>query len=102
MAIPAGVTITVDDDFITVKGPKGELKQFTLPDALQKLKLKARKLSITRVDDSKIAKSRHGLMRALIANMVDGVSKGFEKKLEINGGFASRAKARRKSKCRRF
>ncbi len=86
VAIPAGVTITVDDDFITVKGPKGELKQFTLPEV--EVKIEGAEVVISRVDDSKIAKSRHGLMRALIANMVDGVSKGFEKKLEINGvGF---------------
>lgn len=84
--IPAGVTITVDDDFITVKGPKGELKQFTLPEV--KIEQKDGEVVLSRIDDSKIAKSRHGLMRALIANMIEGVSKGFEKKLEINGvGF---------------
>ena len=84
--IPAGVTITVDDDFITVKGPKGELKQFTLPEV--SVKVEGDEAIVSRVDDSKIAKSRHGLLRALIANMVEGVSKGFEKKLEINGvGF---------------
>jgi large subunit ribosomal protein L6 len=86
VAIPAGVIITVDDNFITVKGPKGELKQFTLPEV--KMEVKDGTLEVSRIDDSKIAKSRHGLMRALVANMVEGVSKGFEKKLEINGvGF---------------
>ena len=92
--IPAGVTITVDDDFITVKGPKGELKQFTLPEV--KMEVKDGSLELSRIDDSKIAKSRHGLMRALVANMVEGVSKGFEKKLEINGvGFRLESKGPR-------
>ena len=92
--IPAGVTITVDDDFITVKGPKGELKQFTLPTV--KVNVEGTQAQLTRVDDSKIAKSQHGLMRALIANMVEGVSKGFEKKLEINGvGFRLQSKGPR-------
>ena len=68
--IPAGVTITVDDDFITVKGPKGELKQFTLPTV--KVNVEDTQAQLSRVDDSKIAKSQHGLMRALIAHYTGG------------------------------
>ena len=86
IAIPAGVTITVEPDFITVKGAKGELKQFTLPEV--DVKLEGSELIVTRKNDEKLAKSQHGLMRTLLNNMVVGVSKGFEKKLEINGvGF---------------
>ena len=84
--IPAGVTITVEPDFITVKGPKGELKQFTLPEV--DVKIEGDEAIVTRKSDEKLAKSQHGLMRALLNNMVVGVSEGFEKKLEINGvGF---------------
>ncbi len=86
IAIPTGVTITVDPDFITVKGPKGELKQFTLPEV--DVKVEDNEIIVTRHSDEKIAKSQHGLMRALLNNMVEGVTKGFEKKLQINGvGF---------------
>ncbi|MDR0957421.1 MAG: 50S ribosomal protein L6 [Candidatus Nomurabacteria bacterium] len=86
IAIPAGVTITVEPDFITIKGAKGELKQFTLPEV--DVKVEGSELIVTRKDDEKISRSRHGLMRSLLNNMVIGVSKGFEKKLEINGvGF---------------
>lgn len=91
IAIPTGVTITVDPDFITIKGPKGELKQFTLPEV--DVTVADNEVVVTRHDDSKIAKSRHGLMRALINNMVTGVTKGFEKKLQINGvGFRLQSK----------
>jgi large subunit ribosomal protein L6 len=86
IAIPAGVTITVEPDFITVKGPKGELKQFTLPEV--DVKVDGDQVVVTRHSDEKLAKSQHGLMRALLSNMVVGVTAGFEKKLEINGvGF---------------
>ena len=91
IAIPAGVTITVEPDFITIKGAKGELKQFTLPEV--DVKVEGDQLIVTRKDDAKISKSRHGLMRSLLNNMVVGVSKGFEKRLEINGvGFRLNSK----------
>ncbi len=86
IAIPAGVTITVNPDFITVKGAKGELKQFTLSEV--DVKVEDNQILVTRRNDDKLAKSQHGLMRSLINNMVIGVTKGFEKKLQINGvGF---------------
>jgi large subunit ribosomal protein L6 len=86
IALPNGVTITVEPDFITVKGPKGELKQFTLPEV--DVTLNGNEIVVTRKNDEKLARSQHGLMRALVANMVKGVTDGFEKKLEINGvGF---------------
>ena len=86
VAIPAGVTITVDPDWITVKGPKGELRQFTLPEV--SVKVEGDEVVFSRINDEKISKSRHGLMRSLVQNMVVGVTEGFEKKLEVNGvGF---------------
>lgn len=84
--IPAGVTITVDADLITVSGPRGTLSQLQLPHVT--VTIDGNVLTVTRKSEEKIAKSQHGLMRALINNMVVGVTKGFEKKLEINGvGF---------------
>ncbi len=84
--IPSGVTITVDSGNVTVKGPKGELTQFITPDVT--VKVDDGTLTVTRRDDSKPSRSQHGLMRTLINNMVTGVTKGFEKKLEVNGvGF---------------
>lgn len=85
--IPAGVTITVDNDFITVKGPKGELKQFTMPGINVKVD-GGDKVIVTRETEEREHRSKHGLMRTLIANMITGVTKGFEKKLEVTGvGF---------------
>lgn len=84
--IPSGVTITIDSGNVTVKGPKGELTQFITPDV--DVAIEDGVLTVTRKDDSKAAKSQHGLMRSLINNMVVGVTSGFEKKLEVNGvGF---------------
>lgn len=84
--IPSGVTITVDNSDVIVKGPKGELKAALLPRV--KVGIEENTLSVTRENDEKQSKAQHGLMRALINNMVNGVTKGFEKKLEVNGvGF---------------
>lgn len=84
--IPDGVTITVDGDIITVTGPKGSLTQPTLSDV--NFTIEDKVATVTRKNDEKIARAQHGLLRALVANMVTGVSKGFEKKLEVNGvGF---------------
>ncbi len=80
--VPAGVTITVDGN-VTVTGPKGTLSTFVLPHV--ELKNEDNVLTVIRKSDEKIARAQHGLMRALINNMVVGVTKGFEKKLEING-----------------
>ena len=84
--VPAGVTITVDSDEIAVKGPKGELTVPHLSDVT--VKVEGTEATVTRKDDGRIAKAQHGLQRALLNNAVEGVSKGFEKKLEVNGvGF---------------
>lgn len=84
--VPAGVTITVDSAVITVKGAKGELTVPHLSDVT--VTLEGTQAIVTRKDDERIAKAQHGLQRALLQNAVDGVTKGFEKKLEVNGvGF---------------
>jgi large subunit ribosomal protein L6 len=84
--VPAGVTITVDSDVISVKGPKGELTVPHLSDVT--VTLEGTQAIVTRKDDQRIAKAQHGLQRALLNNAVDGVTKAFEKKLEVNGvGF---------------
>ncbi len=84
--IPAGVTITVDGDAIKVTGPKGNLEAAKLPHV--DVTVEGTTLTVTRKSDEKLARSQHGLMRALINNMVVGVTNGFEKKLEVNGvGF---------------
>jgi large subunit ribosomal protein L6 len=83
IAIPSGVTITVDDAKITVAGSKGSLEQFTMPGIT--VKQEGQELLVTRVNDEPKTRAKHGLMRALLSNMVQGVSQGFSKKLEVNG-----------------
>ncbi len=84
--VPAGVTITVGSDEITVEGAKGKLVVPHLSDVT--VSLEGTQAIVTRKDDERVAKAQHGLQRALLANAVEGVTKGFEKKLEVNGvGF---------------
>lgn len=84
--IPSGVTITVADDALTVVGPKGQLVVPHLSDV--SVAIEDNNAVVTRKNDERIAKAQHGLQRALLNNAVDGVTKGFEKKLEVNGvGF---------------
>ena len=84
--IPAGVTITVGDKEITVAGPKGTLQVPVQNNTTTKVE--ENKIVVTRKDDEPESKAWHGLQRALLQNAVIGVTKGFEKKLEINGvGF---------------
>ena len=83
ISIPSGVTITVDSDVITVKGAKGELTVPHLSDVT--VTEKDGNMIVTRKDDERIAKAQHGLQRALLHNAVDGVVKGFEKRLEVKG-----------------
>jgi large subunit ribosomal protein L6 len=81
--IPSGVTITIDPDTITVAGSKGTLKQFTMPGVT--VVQEGSQIVVTRENDEPKNRSKHGLMRSLVNNMVVGVSTGFSKKLEING-----------------
>jgi large subunit ribosomal protein L6 len=84
IAVPTGVTITIQDgNTVTVKGPKGELTR-TVPAAML-LKQEDGQLVVTRPSDEPNHKSLHGLTRTLIANMVEGVTKGFTKQLELVG-----------------
>ena len=86
IAVPAGVTITVDSDVINVEGPKGKLVVPHLSDVT--VAVEDGNATVTRKDDERIAKAQHGLQRALLNNAVEGVTKGFEKRLEVNGvGF---------------
>ena len=82
--IPANVTLTVaDGNVVTAKGPKGELTHALHPDMI--LKLEGNVLTVERPDEEHLHKSLHGLTRTLIANMVEGVDKGYAKELEVNG-----------------
>ncbi len=84
VAIPAGVTVTVDEsNFIVVKGPKGELSRKLVDD--MNIAVEGAEVIVTRPSDLKRHKSLHGLTRTLIANMVVGVTDGYTKTLEING-----------------
>jgi large subunit ribosomal protein L6 len=83
VGIPSGVSISVKDSILTVKGAKGELNQFFHPEV--SFDIQAKEVVVSRVDNSKKAKSMHGLYRKLLDNMVCGVSKGFTKALVING-----------------
>jgi large subunit ribosomal protein L6 len=81
--IPAGVTVTVKDDVVTVKGPKGELVQQINPDI--KISIDNGVLSLSRPTDERLHRAMHGLYRSLINNMVIGVSAGYRKELELVG-----------------
>jgi large subunit ribosomal protein L6 len=83
IAIPSGVTVTIQGGSVTIKGAKGELKH-TLPSGIT-AKVEGTNLVVMRPDDTKQHKAFHGLTRSLLSNMVVGVSKGFEKNLEIVG-----------------
>ena len=84
--VPAGVTITVGESDITVEGPKGKLVVPHLSDVT--VTLDGNVATVTRKNDERIAKAQHGLQRSLLNNAVEGVTKGYEKKLEVNGvGF---------------
>jgi large subunit ribosomal protein L6 len=90
VVISAGVTVTLKDDNLTVKGPKGELKRQLPP--LVTVKVEKGQVTVQRENDDPVTRARHGLVRALIQNMVEGVTKGFERKLEINGvGYRAEA-----------
>ncbi len=83
VAIPAGVSLTVADGVITVKGPKGELSQPTKKEI--NVEVKGNEVYVTRINDEIASRSYHGLYRQLINNMIIGVSQGFSKSLVING-----------------
>jgi large subunit ribosomal protein L6 len=83
VAIPSNVSVEVTDSFVRVKGPKGELEQHVLP--VVAVALEGGAVIVERKGDAKEHRAAHGLTRTLVANMVEGVSKGFRKSLEIQG-----------------
>jgi len=83
IAVPQGVEVTIKGNEVRVKGPKGELQRSLNPD--MSITLQDGDLIVARPTDNRIHRSMHGLTRTLLANMVEGVSKGFEKTLEIVG-----------------
>ena len=91
IAVPSGVTVNIAGETVTVKGPKGELKR-SLP-AEMGVKLEGSTLTVTRPSDNKKHRAYHGLTRSLLANMVQGVSKGFEKTWKSSGLAIARRKS---------
>jgi large subunit ribosomal protein L6 len=83
ISVPDKVTVTIDGQSVLVKGPKGELSR-VLPSEVE-VSQDEKTVLVTRRDDSRVARQRHGLCRTLVANMVEGVSQGFQRKLEIQG-----------------
>ena len=84
VVIPAGVTVEVaEGNVVTVKGPKGSLTRTFHPDMI--LKVEGNVVTVERPDEEHLHKSLHGLTRTLLANMVEGVEKGYSKELEVNG-----------------
>ena len=92
VTIPSGVDVTIDGSTVTVKGPKGQLA-LDVVEPISVAKAEDGALQVSRPDDERDSRSRHGLTRSLIANMVEGVTNGYTKKLEIHGtGYRVTAK----------
>ena len=90
IAIPAGVTVKVDGNTVTVKGPKGELTETVNPDIT--VKVEDGHVVLTRPSDDREHRAMHGLYRALVHNMVVGVSEGYRKEMELVGvGYRANA-----------
>lgn len=83
IAIPAGVTVTINGQDITVKGPKGELSFNFRPEIT--VAVEGSEIIVTRANDQKESRALHGLTRSIVSNMVEGVTNGFKKELEVNG-----------------
>ena len=83
ITIPAGVEVNLDDNFATVKGPKGELKQQFDKDMT--FNVEGNEITVVRPSDSKRHRTVHGTTRAILANMIEGVSAGFKRELELIG-----------------
>jgi len=84
VTVPSGVEVKIDGQAVTVKGPKGELAM-TVAEPIVVAQGEDGAITVTRPNDERVSRSLHGLTRTLIANMVEGVTNGYEKKLEIAG-----------------
>ncbi|MEC4893857.1 MAG: 50S ribosomal protein L6 [Oscillatoria sp. PMC 1051.18] len=92
--IPDKVSVEIDGQKVAVKGPKGQLERVLPPQV--KVEQEDKTLRVLRRDDSRVARQRHGLSRTLVNNMVEGVSKGFEKRLQIQGvGYRAQAQGKK-------
>jgi large subunit ribosomal protein L6 len=85
VAIPSGVKVKIENRLVTVEGPLGKLEHQHHPAVSVEVDEPTSSVKVTRQDDNRISRSVHGLTRALVNNMVEGVTKGYEKKLEIVG-----------------
>ena len=83
ITVPSNVTVTIDGTTVTAKGPQGELTRTFRPFVI--IEQDGDTITVSRIDDSRDAKAQHGLVRTLIANMIEGVEKGFSKKLQLVG-----------------
>ena len=93
ITVPSSVTVTVDGTSVTAKGPKGELSRKFLPYVT--IDQDGDTITVSRIDDSREAKAQHGLVRTLIFNMVEGVDKGYSKKLQLIGvGYRAAVKGK--------
>ena len=93
ITIPSKVTVDINGSHVAVKGPKGELSR-VLPDAVT-VEKEGETVLVKRKDESRSSRQLHGLSRTLVANMVDGVSQGFQKRLEIQGvGYRAQVQGR--------
>jgi len=85
VVVPANVKVAVSGQQISVEGPLGKLSRELRPEVSAKFDEAAKQVIVSRQDESRVSRALHGLSRALIQNMVEGVTKGYEKKLEIVG-----------------
>jgi len=93
VALPSGVTVEVKAGTVKVEGPKGKLSYVLLPEVT--IEIGEKEVTIVRKDDTSQSKARHGLTRAIVANMVHGTTQGYEKKLEVIGvGFKAALKGK--------
>ncbi|WP_346291820.1 50S ribosomal protein L6 [Sphaerothrix gracilis] len=93
ISLPSKVTVAIDGQHVAVKGPKGELDR-TLPTGVSVMQ-EGDTIVVNRNNDSRLCRQRHGLCRTLVANMVEGVSQGFQKRLEIQGvGYRAQVQGR--------
>jgi large subunit ribosomal protein L6 len=83
--VPSGVKVTVDGSQVTVEGPKGKLERRFRPEVTVSFDNQSQQLQVERRSDERTARAFHGLTRSLLENMVEGVTKGYEKRLEIVG-----------------